>query len=453
LLGGERALEVARRVVAASSAAETEVTIESEVESFVRFADVGPTQCADRERVSLAVRVREREPGGGYREARATTGSLAERDWRAALERAAALARHAPVDDEAQPLGGPVSVAARTPDAATLAHPFEEKARWVREALAACRGAALVPAGLLQTSGVSRALASSTGRSVHDTAARAFASLTAFDASGSGGSGIGERVAGAVGDLDPERVVARAVEKARRSAGPRELPAGEYTVVLEPLAVSSLLLFAAYQGFGAREVEEQSSFLCGRIGERVFAPDLTVLDDAANRVYPGLAFDGEGTPRSRVVLIDAGVPRGPVTDPRYAKKLGLACTGHASPQPSPRGPDVANLFVEPGAASAADLVAGIERGLLVTQLHYTNMIEPRELTLTGMTRNGTFWIEGGEVRHAVRNLRFTDSLVRALGAVSGIGRELEAAGALFHGEVVTPALRVEGFRFTSTTDF
>ena len=94
----------------------------------------------------------------------------------------------------------------------------------------------------------------------------------------------------------------------------------------------------------------------------------------------------------------------------------------------------------------------MERGLLVTQFHYTNMIEPRDLTLTGMTRNGTFLIEKGEVKHAVNNLRFTHPLVRALTDVSGIGDRATASSALFHGEIVTPPLRIENFRFTSASD-
>ena len=106
-----------------------------------------------------------------------------------------------------------------------------------------------------------------------------------------------------------------------------------------------------------------------------------------------------------------------------------------------------------GDKSLEELIAGVDRGLLITQLHYTNMIDPRELLLTGMTRNGTFLIEDGKIITAVKNLRFTESLVNAMANVSGVGSELEVAGALFDGEIVCPALRIENFRFTSSTDF
>jgi predicted Zn-dependent protease len=107
----------------------------------------------------------------------------------------------------------------------------------------------------------------------------------------------------------------------------------------------------------------------------------------------------------------------------------------------------------PGDASQGELVARVERGILVTQLHYVNLIDPRELLLTGMTRNGTFRIENGRVTHAIKNLRFTESLVRALSRVRGVGRDLAVSGALFEGEMIAPALAIDGFRFTSGTDF
>ncbi len=448
VLDRAQALALAERVLDASSADETEVTVESEVDRFVRYADVGPTQNGDRERVDVSVRVRF---GGdeGYREARARGGGD-EASALAALERASALAQLSPVNADAPPLGGAVEVAATEPALATIEHGFEDKAQWVRRAVGACAERDLKPSGILRTTGISCAVANSAGRAVHGYTNRASFSLTA---TGGDGSGFGERIAANVGELDAEAVVDRAVGKAVRAQDPVLLEPGEYTVVLEPSAVSSILLFAAYQGFGAREVEEQASFLCGRVGERVFPETLTIADDANNAVYPGLPFDGEGSPKTAVTLVDQGLLTGPVTDAAYARKLGVPCTGHAQPQPSEAGPAPENLVVGAGGASLEELVAGVDRGLLVTQFHYTNMIEPRELTLTGMTRNGTYLIENGEIAGAVKNLRFTETLVNALSRVSGVSREREVAGALFDGEVVAPALRIDGFRFTSTTDF
>jgi predicted Zn-dependent protease len=449
LLGRDEALALARRVIDASEADETEVTVDTTRDVFVRFADVGPTQSADRERGDVSIRVRLASDAG-WREARVTTGSGSEDGWRAALARALELAGAAPADPAALPLPGAAEVPASAPDEPTLAHPMERKAAAVQAALAACGEHDLRPAGLVRTCVSSRAIANSAGRAVHGWHNRAAFALTA---SGADGSGYGSALAPGVEQLDVERATRRAVGRAVAAQDPRELDAGEYAVVLEPPAVSSLLLFASYRGFGAREVEEQASFLCGRIGEAIFPERLSIRDDVRNATLPGLPFDGEGTPKEAVVLVDRGVPRDPVTDRAHARRMGLPCTGHARQQPSAAGPAATNLVVAPGDAGPDQLVAGIERGLLVSQFHYTNLIEPRELLLTGMTRNGTFLVEDGEVVGPVRNLRFTDSLVRALSRVAAVGSEAEAAGALFEGEVVTPALRIDGFRFTSTTEF
>ena len=443
------ALETARRIVLASSADETEVSIDDLRERFVRFANNGPTQNADRQRVDVSIRVRLKD-GDGYREARATSGSLAEADTRRALARALELAGVSPANADLVPMGGAVEVRPTVLDEATLGQSFEEKAAWVKRAVDACRSENLRPAGLLATTGAVHTIVNSSGREVQGASTRAGFALTA---SSERGAGWGEQISGRIEEIDAERVVRRAVDKAIASRAPEAIDPGEYTVILEPAAVSALLLFASYRGFGAREVMEESSFLCGRQGEALFPEALSLADDAGNAVYAGLPFDGEGTPKSRVELIARGRLGGPVTDLNTATKLGVPCTGHSLPQPNTHGPMARNLVLAGGGASREELLSGVERGLLVTQFHYTNVIEPRELTLTGMTRNGTFLVENGEVTRAVKNLRFTQSLVGALQNVSAVGDAQEVAGALFDGEIVTPALRVDGFRFTSATDF
>jgi PmbA protein len=461
LCTADEAFEIARAIVLRSPADETEVTVDSLEDRFVRFAGEGPTQDGDRERVEIAIRARFGPRGGPraggvpsapgeWREARTTCGSLSRTSLERALEQCVELARASPSNPELVELGGPVDVPQTSPERPTLDHTFQEKAEWIGQALEAARAAGLSASGLAQTTALSRAIVNSRGREVHGATSRASFACTA---SGRGGAGFAHAIASNVDALDPRGVIARAVDKASRSQSPRSLEPGEYTVVLEPPAVSAILLFAAYQGFGAREVEEGSSFLCGRIGERALSESVTIWDDAANELLAGLAFDGEGTPKRRVPLVERGVLGQPVTDRTWANKRGTQSTGHAQPQPSSQGPMPANLVVARGDSSLEELIEGVERGLLVSQLHYVNAIDPKELLLTGMTRNGTFLIEGGRVQTAVKNLRFTDGLVRALSAVTGVGDTWQVAGALFEGEVVAPPLRIDGFRFTSTTDF
>lgn len=459
LLQQDHALDLCRDLVESSPAEQTEVTLECAEDRFVRYADEGPTQTADRERYELSVRVRlgsgeeDRGPFGGWREARATTGSFEAGEAKAALERALTLAEVSDAKTDLVPMGGPVAVPETALERPTMDHTFREKAAWVAQARAACEAQDLAPAGLAQTTAMTRTVVNSMGRAVHGARTRAGFSLTASPTGGEGGSGFSEVIHKNVERLDVEGAIARAVDKAVRSRHTVAIDPGKYTVVLEPAAVSAMLLFTCAYGFGAQEMHEQRSMICGRVGEKLFPENLNLSDDVNNDVYPGFLFDGEGSPTERVALLESGAFQGPVTDERWARKLGLRNTGHGRVQPSPHGPLATSLVLAAGDKSMDQLVAGVEHGLLVTQFHYTNMIEPRDLTLTGMTRNGTFLIERGRVTQAVKNLRYTQSLVDALQNVSGVGDRQEAAGALFDGEVVCPALRIDDFQFTSTTDF
>jgi len=449
LLAREQALEIAAALVRESRAEECEATLEHAAERFVRFAGGGPTQNADRSRFEFAVRVRL-DGGKGLQEARASVAGSTLQDGRRALARAMELARFAPPNPELLELGGAVQLRESLAAPACLQHAFAEKAAWVRAALQAASAAQLEPAGLIQSSAQARAIVNSRGRAVYGQSSR---HSFALSVSGGGGAGTAQASGAGPEHVEHAAVIARAVDKGVRSRDPLPIEPGEYTVVLEPLAVSAVLLFCAYQGFGAREVEERSSFLCGREGQPIWPASLSIVDDPANPLMPALGFDGEGTPRQRTVLVERGRLCGPVTDRQHANKRGQASSGHAQPQPSGLGPMPQNMVVARGEASLQQLVAGVERGLLISQFHYTNAIDPKELLLTGMTRNGTFLIEDGRVGRAVTNLRFTQSLIEALAGLDGVGREAEVAGALFDGEIVTPPLRLARFRFTSATDF
>ncbi|MBM3977074.1 MAG: TldD/PmbA family protein [Planctomycetes bacterium] len=448
LLERKDSVTIARGIISKSKATETEVVIDSAIDRFVRYAEHGPTQDADRGHALVRVRVRNKTPEG-YREATASCGSLEPAAYKAALERAQELALVAPPNPRLAPLGGAVMVPMVLRDRATIDQTFEAKARWIKLATEACAKHGLFPAGLAQTTGISRAIVNSCGREVLSYQTRAAFSLTA---TGKNGEGWAEAIARTIGALPIEATVQRAIDKALAAQDPEPIEPGEYTVVLEPAAVASLLLFTGYEGFGAREYEEQTSFLCGRLGQQVFPPSVTIHDDYRHPAWASLPFDGEGTARTQVVLVENGVPKRVVTDRNHAAHSGGESTGHALLQPSSHGPMPQNLVLLPGKQSRAELVAGVERGLLVTQLHYVNLMDPRELLLTGITRNGTYRIENGKLGRAVRNLRFTDSLVRTLGTLSGISNEQVVCGALFDGECVVPALRLS-LRFTSTTEF
>ena len=280
------------------------------------------------------------------------------------------------------------------------------------------------------------------------------ASITTVVTGDEQASGFAERFAGAAGELDAVAIGAAAAGKAVDSRSPRSLDPGEYPVVLEPNAVATLVGFLAWVGFGGRDYIEGRSCFSGRAGELVADETISIWDDASGSGMLGLAFDFEGEPRTRVDLIREGVFVDAVYDRRTAKQAERAegSTGHGLPSPNPQGPFPLHLYMGTGDASVEDMVAATDRGLLVTRFHYANVVNPMESSITGMTRDGTFLIENGEIAGPVRNFRFTQSILGALSAVSMIGRDPELASEFFFSASRVPALKIESFNFSSVSD-
>jgi PmbA protein len=278
------------------------------------------------------------------------------------------------------------------------------------------------------------------------------ASITTVISGHEHGSGFAETFAGSVAAIDPEATGRRAAGKAEASKNPEPLDPGSYVVVLEPAAVSTLVGFLAWMGFNGRFLIEGRSCFTGKEGKKVAAESISIWDDATDPGTLGLPFDFEGVPRTRVDLIRDGVFVDAVYDMRTAKQAGKQTTGHGLPQPNPEGPFPLNMFLGPGDATVEDMVAATERGVLVTRFHYSNLVNPVESSLTGMTRDGTFLIENGEVAGPVMNFRFTQSILEALSEVSMIGRDSELASEFFFSASRVPALKVEKFNFSGRSD-
>ncbi len=145
--------------------------------------------------------------------------------------------------------------------------------------------------------------------------------------------------------------------------------------------------------------------------------------------------------------------RGVVHDRKTAKQAKTVTTGHSLPQPNGAGALAMNLTLAPGKSSLAELIVGTKRGILVSQLHYVNVVRPREVELTGMTRNGTFYIENGKIKYAIKNMRFTDSVLRIFNNVEELGAELFHSNASWGGSFMVPCIKVKDFNFSSSTGF
>ena len=307
-----------------------------------------------------------------------------------------------------------------------------------------------VAAGAYETAAVELGVANSEGQLCWSPSTQA--SLTTVMTGGDHGSGFAETFSGSAGFIEPEAVGERAAGKAVSSQRPAPLDAGTYPVVLEPSAVATLAGFLAYVGFGGRLYVEGRSCFSGKAGQQVAAPSISIWDDGTDPRTLGAPFDFEGVPRQRVELIKDGTFLDAVYDLRTAKMAGRTSTGHGLPSPNPDGPFPLNLFMAEGDATLEDMIRSTQRGVLVTRFHYSNIVNPIESSITGMTRDGTFLIEHGEIAGPVMNLRFTQSIIDALREVSLVGREAELASEFFFSASRVPALKIESFHFSGRSD-
>lgn len=413
---------------------------------LTRFADSAIHQSTAREDTAVKVRV-----VSGGRLGVASTNDLSKEGAATAARSALELAEMAAPDPAFPGLAPRADIDAPADrfDEATAATTPEARAEGVATLVANC-GDGFHAAGAHETTASEVALANTEGQFCY--AATSQATVSTVVSGGEGGAGYAEAWAARVGELDPEAVGRRAFEKARDSQAPRNIDPGRYDVVLEAPAVATLVAFLAYLGFGGRAIAEGRSCFSGRIGEKLMSDRITIYDDALSLGTLGLPFDFEGTPKRRVDLVAEGVVMGGVHDRRSAKQEGVESTGHALPPPNPHGAFPLNLFLAPGDASVEDMVRDTERGLLVTRFHYSNVVHPKDAIITGMTRDGTWLVEDGEVKHPVKNLRFTHSIIEALRDVQAVGSEAQLASEFFFSASSVPALRVSSFQFTGTSD-
>ena len=251
--------------------------------------------------------------------------------------------------------------------------------------------------------------------------------------------------------IDPAKVGQVAIDKAARSRNPAPLPAGDYTVILEPAAVGQLLLFLGFLAFSGKSFAQGRGVLSGKLGETVTGTNITIYEDPFLPEYPGIPFDYEGVPKQKVVLIENGVAKGVVHDSRSAKMAGTTSTGHALPADNARGPYPKNLTLLPGEATMEEMIASTSRGLLITHFWYLNYLNPMKAQVSGSTRDGTFLIENGAITGPVRNLRATPAILEAFARAEQIGNE-RVLYPQYSAIMYVPAMKIAAFPFVEDTE-
>jgi predicted Zn-dependent protease len=379
----------------------------------------------------------------------ASTGRTDPEGLRRLAQNAAAIAGMVEELDDWGGLPGPTST---TPvaagfSAATAGASPEFRAAAARAVISAADDAGVTAYGSFATGLESVAVANSKGVRVAGT--RTTSQLITVSMGPGGGTGYAEAAAVDASTIDAVAIGREAAGKARATSDAVSIEPGDYPVVLEEYAVVDLLDMLGYLGFSALAVQEERSFV--EPGKRIGSDLVTIRDDGRDPAGLPLWFDYEGVAKQRVELIDRGVCRGVVHDSQTAARAGVTSTGHGLPAPNPYGPFPLNMIMDAGTATREDLIGGLDRGLLVTRFHYTNPVHPKLAIVTGMTRDGTFLVEGGQIVGPVKNLRYTQSYLAALAGTVAVGRDRRTLRG-FLGGVVVPAVRIENWTFTGGTE-
>lgn len=318
-------------------------------------------------------------------------------------------------------------------------------------AYAAERGVAAY--GAVKTGGGEIAIANSAGTFQYFAVSAISASCTAMISGAAGSEEHGARACAMI-DAPLAQFGSQAVDTALKARDPEKVSIGQWPVVLSPRAVAELLRFLGWLGFNARAHLEGRSCLCGKMGRRVMSDLVTVLDDGLSLEGQPLPFDFEGAPRSRLTLIEKGIPMELAHDSRTAARAGVQTTGHSYGPMNFGGASPQHLVMLPGDATLQDMITSTKRGLFVSRFWYTNVAEPSRCILTGMTRDGLFLIEDGVIARPVRNMRFTESVLDAFDRVEMVGDTISNAGEEWgNGLTRCPALKISAFSFTGETEF
>jgi predicted Zn-dependent protease len=252
-------------------------------------------------------------------------------------------------------------------------------------------------------------------------------------------------------DVDPLKLASRAAEKSLGGKHAIEIDPGQYRVILEPAAVLDLLCFLWYD-FSATSHLDKVSSLLNKQGQKVFADKINITDDCRHPAQSGAPFDGEGVERKAVRLVEKGFFKNLVYGRRSAKKLRSKPTGHGLAEPNVFGEYPENLVVAGGDTSLEKMISTSDHAILVTRVWYVRVVDPASVLLTGLTQDGTFLIENGQIKSGVKNMRFNVSIHEMLNKVLALGPSLRTAGEE-GAPAVVPPMTVADFNFTEHSLF
>jgi PmbA protein len=459
MLTREKAAEIFDQIRKLSTSDEIEAYFYGGRSALTRFANNVIHQNVAEENYGVSVRA-----AFDKRTARASTNKLDEESLRRVVKAAEDFARvqHPDPDLLPMPSDGGMSNDLIPPRhfAETAAITPEDRAAGVDKIVRVASQHKLTTAGIFSSSESVEGIFNSRGLTDWHTQTSAEISVTMLATDSSGWQKANSPD---VRNLDPLVLADIAAQKAIKSAAPREIQAGKYTVILEPAAVLDIVGFMFWD-FGGQAILDERSFLNNRVGTQLFGENIDIRDDVAHPLQSGSPYDGEGMRRQHVQLVEKGVVKRVVyarataekmKKSEYATKVGpIEPSGHGFLLPNEIGEMPVNIVFGEARdpATIEQMIGSTDRGVLVTRLWYIREVDPYEKILTGMTRDGTFLIENGKLQGGIRNFRFNESLIHMLSNVEAMSKPVRASGEESF-DMVVPAMKVRNFNFTEVTKF
>lgn len=441
MFGKNKIKKIADQVFNFSSADQTELVVIAYSAGLTRFAENRVHQNLVQENISVSVRVVL-----GKKIGVAKTNKSDKKSLRELVAKAEEIAKNQEQDQYFLTLPEPKKVSSvdAFQQATALFTPLQ-RAKIVGHIIEQIEKENLRGFGALETGVAEYSVANSLGVFFYHPMTTAEISVIAKDKQEN--SGFATQLSLDVDELEIDQITKTAIKKAILSKNPVEVSPGKYTVVLEEQPVNEILKYMAYLALGARAFHEERSFLSSQLEKKVAGENITLWDDALDPAGLAMPFDMEGVPKKKTMIIEKGILKGIVYDHYDALKYGKEPTGHGLPAPNTLDALACHLHLKTGKYTKEKLIKSVKKGVLVSKFWYLNAHHHKELNLTGLTRDGTFLIENGQIKTAVKNLRFTQSIPHALSQITGITQEIKLEKSWFGANLV-PAIKVKDWNFT-----
>ncbi len=436
----EEARKLLAKVLSFSKGDECEVFLNGNEGGNIRYALNAVSTAGDISTLGLSV-----SSTFGKKTGTATINEFDDASLEKVVRRSEELAQLAPENPEHMPLLGPQEYTdSITWLPSTASMTADSRAEFVARSIKVAEEAKLEAAGFLENEASFDSMMNSKGLYAYDKSTEVTFSITTRNKAGTG-SGYAARGFNDVSKLDTLSATKVAAAKANGSADASAIEPGKYTVILEPVA-ATYMLENMFRGLDARSADEGRSFMSkpgggNRIGDQLMDEKVNIYSDPFHPDLPSATWNRDGFPLKKTSWIDKGVVKNLSYSRYWAQKQGK------DPVPSP-----SNIIMDGGTASLEDLIKSTEKGILVSRLWYIRMVDPQTLLLTGLTRDGTFYIENGQIKFPIKNMRFNESPVIMLNNVEALGKTERSISIESYRSYLIPPLKVRDFTFTSLSD-